>query len=236
MVYTKQYNSQAWTEYARTERIVNNLNPEFSTKISIGYRFEEVQKLKFKIYDIDSRSTVLEDHDFLGEAECTLGQIVSSGTFITTLEQHNNQVNNKGQLCVRAEEVGSLKEEVNFLIIGQSFKKSGIFSKPDPFLEIYKDNTLVYRSIHFKNNCNPVWPKFSVPMRSLRTREGHDTKLLLKSWNFNQNGKHKLIGEVSVTTTELTNAPNTFNLIGKVWLRLTKVYLYFVDDICEILL
>jgi hypothetical protein len=31
------------------------------------------------VYDIDSSSSNLEDHDFLGVAACSLGQIISSG-------------------------------------------------------------------------------------------------------------------------------------------------------------
>ncbi len=205
----------AWTEFRRTERLVNTLNPDFATKILIGYRFEELQKLKFKIYDIDSASAVLEQHDFLGEAECNLGQIVSSGNFVTSL--HHPKGKNKGEICVRAEEIGSNKEEVEFLFSGEGFKKSGPFSKPDPFLAIYKENNaLIHRTPFIKDNCNPKWQKFTVPMRMIRTKDGQDITLTLQCWNWNGDGNHKLIGEVKVNTRELLQAPKTFNLIEKV--------------------
>ena len=41
----------------------------------MDYRFEEVQKLKFSIYDIDNESPTLDDDDFLGFIECTLGEV-----------------------------------------------------------------------------------------------------------------------------------------------------------------
>lgn len=41
----------------------------------MDYKFEEVQKLKFALYDIDSPNQRLTDHDFLGEMECTLGHV-----------------------------------------------------------------------------------------------------------------------------------------------------------------
>lgn len=47
------------------------------------YKFEEQQPLKFEIYDIDTNSTSLKDHDFLGFAMCNLGQIISSGKVST---------------------------------------------------------------------------------------------------------------------------------------------------------
>lgn len=59
----------------RTERIKNCLNPRFSKKFVIDYYFEVVQKLKFGVYDIDNRTVELSDDDFLGEYECTLGQV-----------------------------------------------------------------------------------------------------------------------------------------------------------------
>ncbi len=34
-----------------------------------------VQKLRFEVYDIDSDNCSLQDADFLGELECTLGQV-----------------------------------------------------------------------------------------------------------------------------------------------------------------
>ena len=41
----------------------------------MDYYFEMVQKLKFAVYDIDNETSSLGDDDFLGEAECTLGQV-----------------------------------------------------------------------------------------------------------------------------------------------------------------
>lgn len=37
-----------------------------------------VQKLKFGLYDIDNKTIDLSDDDFLGELECTLGQVRDS--------------------------------------------------------------------------------------------------------------------------------------------------------------
>lgn len=59
----------------RTETAVNNLNPAFAKKFIIDYHFEEVQKLKFALFDQDKSSTQLYEHDFLGEFSCTLGTV-----------------------------------------------------------------------------------------------------------------------------------------------------------------
>lgn len=55
--------------------ILNCLNPKFAKKFVVDYFFETVQRLKFSVYDIDSDSQDVKKHDFLGELECTLGQV-----------------------------------------------------------------------------------------------------------------------------------------------------------------
>lgn len=63
-------------QVGRTERVENNLDPSFATPIKVTYLFEEVQKLEFRVYDIDDYSThSLSDDDFLGSAETTLGLV-----------------------------------------------------------------------------------------------------------------------------------------------------------------
>ena len=217
VVYVQQQSGRAWKEHARTEILQNTLNPEFSTKILIGYRFEEQQKLKFKIYDIDSDDPILENHDFLGEAECSLGQIVSAKYFNTPIIHPGGQTRNQQTLHISVEEVGTNKEEVEFVVSAKDLKKSGLFSKPDPFLAIYKEsNHLVYRTSFLKNNLNPRWPKFIVPLRALWSDLGLKAKLSLQVWNYNRDGSHRFIGEVQTNTREILESPKTYQLSNKV--------------------
>ncbi|CAB1317010.1 unnamed protein product [Coregonus sp. 'balchen'] len=64
--------------FGRTEVIENTLNPEFVRKFILDYFFEERQNLRFDLYDVDSKSPNLSKHDFLGQAFCTLGEVVGS--------------------------------------------------------------------------------------------------------------------------------------------------------------
>lgn len=60
----------------RTEVIKSNLNPVFGKVFSLDYYFEEVQKLRFEVYDIHGTHSIgTRDDDFLGGVECTLGQV-----------------------------------------------------------------------------------------------------------------------------------------------------------------
>lgn len=64
-------------QLCRTERVRNCSSPAFSKTLQIEYHFETVQKLRFGIYDIDNKTPELGDDDFLGGAECSLGQVSS---------------------------------------------------------------------------------------------------------------------------------------------------------------
>ena len=79
VTYIQRFGESRWVEFHRTEVARNTHEPDFASKVQMSYRFEEQQSLKFEVYDIDSSSSNLEDHDFLGVAACNLGQIISSG-------------------------------------------------------------------------------------------------------------------------------------------------------------
>uniref|UniRef100_A0A8C6YRL6 C2 domain-containing protein n=1 Tax=Nothoprocta perdicaria TaxID=30464 RepID=A0A8C6YRL6_NOTPE len=65
-----------WMEVGRV--IKSNLNPVFAKIFTVDYYFEEVQKLRFEVYDSHGHAGVgAHDDDFLGGMECTVGQIVA---------------------------------------------------------------------------------------------------------------------------------------------------------------
>ena len=89
-------------QYDRTETAINNLNPAFSKKFVLDYHFEEVQKLKFALFDQDKSSMQLEEHDFLGQFSCSLGTIVSSKKITRPLLLMNDKPAGKGLITVPA--------------------------------------------------------------------------------------------------------------------------------------
>ena len=54
------------------------MNPKFSRPFEVDYFFEEVQRLNFKVYDLDNDTPQVSDDDFLGQIECTLGEVCVS--------------------------------------------------------------------------------------------------------------------------------------------------------------
>ena len=80
------------------------------------YRFEQMQMLRFEVYDIDDADGVLDEQDSIGFLECTVANIVAAGAkgFIHTLE--SDEIGAKtGTIILIAEELASLKDEVQLL-------------------------------------------------------------------------------------------------------------------------
>uniref|UniRef100_A0A668ASY2 Copine-3 n=1 Tax=Myripristis murdjan TaxID=586833 RepID=A0A668ASY2_9TELE len=159
-----------WYELARTEKVQNCLNPKFAKKFVIDYYFEIVQKLKFGIYDIDNKTIDLSDDDFLGELECTLGQVVSSKKLTRPLVLKNKTPAGKGTITITAEEIKD-NRVVNFEVEARKLDNKDFFGKSDPYLEFYKQTQtgwqLAHRTEVVKNNLNPTWRPFRIPLQSL---------------------------------------------------------------------
>ncbi|CAG7827791.1 unnamed protein product, partial [Allacma fusca] len=54
VVFNRPPGSRSWVQMLRTEIVKDDLNPEFVTKVVLDYRFEQVQALRFEVYDVDS--------------------------------------------------------------------------------------------------------------------------------------------------------------------------------------
>ena len=78
VLYIRDLKSGEWICLDRTETIDNNLHPEWQKKFVLQYKFEERQLLKFEVYDADDNSSNLNNHDFIGSIECSLGEVVSA--------------------------------------------------------------------------------------------------------------------------------------------------------------
>jgi len=114
--------SGTWQEFGRTEQIKDTHHPRWETKFVLDYRFEERQLLKLAVYDIDSSHVNLGDHDFLGETECSLGEImaVQSKGFMRNLSKG-------GKIFVHAEELSSNTDTVTLRFEGKDLDSKDFF-------------------------------------------------------------------------------------------------------------
>uniref|UniRef100_A0A674N834 Copine-3 n=2 Tax=Takifugu rubripes TaxID=31033 RepID=A0A674N834_TAKRU len=201
-----------WCEVGRTEKIMNCLDPAFSKTFVIDYYFEVVQKLRFELYDIDSDNCNLQEADFLGELECTLGQIVSSKKLMRPLVMKDKRPAGKGSITIFAEERTDSRV-VEFEVAARKLDKKDFFGKSDPFLEFYKQTgtgwQLAHRTEVVKNNLNPTWKPFRIPLQSLC---GGDVEKPIKvdCFDHNNSGSHEIIGCFETNLAHIQQASATY--------------------------
>ncbi|KAK6490590.1 copine-4-like isoform X3 [Huso huso] len=198
-----------WLEVDRTEIIRSSINPVFSKVFTVDFYFEEVQRLRYEVYDISSNHNGLKDADFLGGMECTLGQIISQRKLSKPLLKHGNTAG-KSSITVIAEELSGNDDYVELSFSARKLDDKDFFSKSDPFLEIFRMNDdatqqLVHRTETVMNNLNPVWKTFKVSLNSLCSGD-HDRELKCIVWDWDSNGKHDFIGEYHSTFKEMRGA------------------------------
>ncbi|KAK7881095.1 hypothetical protein WMY93_032305 [Mugilogobius chulae] len=205
-----QKNQDTWTEVGRTEQVQNCSSPSFSSRLRIQFHFESVQNLKFCVYDIDNKTSDLKDDDFLGGAELTLGH----KSLTRPLQLKKDKPAGKGSITICAEEVKDNR--------AVSLELEDTFGKSDPFLEILtrrrREWILAYRTEVVKNNLNPVWKKFTVPLHTLcsgdlnkRSRSEPaligpfkpSVSLMVDCSDYDSDGTHDLIGSFSCSVAEL---------------------------------
>lgn len=220
VLFMQEFGGGRWTEVGRTEVISNTLNPDFAHKFVIKYMFEEHQKMKFEVYDVDSPSPKLQDHDFLGYVECTLGEIVASGSYQRNLLFQSSRPN-RGVIIITAEELLNCKIDVTLQFKGKKLDKKDFFGKSDPFLAISKANenssfTVVHRTEYLKRTLNPTWKPFSISLQKLCNGD-EDRSLKFECYDWNSSGSHSLIGEFCTTARTLSKGAtqeNVYELIN----------------------
>uniref|UniRef100_UPI003AABE4C9 copine-4 n=1 Tax=Centroberyx gerrardi TaxID=166262 RepID=UPI003AABE4C9 len=179
-IVLKMQSHGQWLEVDRTEVIRSCVNPTFSKVFTLDFYFEEVQRIRFELYDISSSHNGLKEADFLGSVECTLGQIVSQRKLSKALLRPGGTVG-KAIITITAEELTGNDDYVELSFSARKLDDKDFFSKSDPFLEIYRLNDdatlqLVHRTETVMNNLNPVWKTFKVSLNSLCSGD-HERKL-----------------------------------------------------------
>lgn len=202
IVSIKDSHQDRYFEVGRTERIDDNLNPEWVKKFILNYNFETVQKMKFEVWDVD-----ISGQDFLGRFETTLADIVSfSGRqFIGNLTGVPGRT--LGQIVIVTEEVASCKQIVRMRFGGKNLTKMSWFSSNDPFLVISRSNEDGSSSVVFKTEMchgtqSPVWQPFTMRVTTLCNGD-YDRNIKIDCYDNRRNGSHKLIGTTHTSLRSL---------------------------------
>uniref|UniRef100_A0A7C9DPK1 C2 domain-containing protein n=1 Tax=Opuntia streptacantha TaxID=393608 RepID=A0A7C9DPK1_OPUST len=206
-------------EIGRTEVVLNSLNPTWIKKVNVTYHFEVVQTLVFRVYDVDTqfhnidvKMLKLEDQQFLGEASCALSEVVTKSSRLLTLDLVPHEGINKaahsssyGKLTVHAEESIHSRTAVEIKFRCSELENKDLFSKSDPFLVISRTaesgiSIPICKTEVIKDELNPTWKPVFLSMQQVGSK---DNPLTIECFNFNNNGKHDLIGKIEKSLFDL---------------------------------
>lgn len=115
-----------------------------------------------------------------------------------------------GWIVVSVEEKAGLKDMILFELGATNLDKKDLFSESDPFFTISKVNsddseTLVYRSEFIKDDPNPQWSLVEISKEKLCNGD-NKRKLKVEVLDYDENGKHDLIGNFTTTLEEVIDA------------------------------
>uniref|UniRef100_A0A6I8QF15 Copine V n=1 Tax=Xenopus tropicalis TaxID=8364 RepID=A0A6I8QF15_XENTR len=189
-------------QFGRTEVIDNTLNPDFVRKFVLDYFFEEKQNLRFD--------------DFLGQAFCTLGEVIGSPR--SRLEKPLTGIPGKkcGTIILSAEELSNCRDIVTMQLCANKLDKKDFFGKSDPFLVFYRSNedgtfTICHKTEVIKNTLNPVWQPFTIPVRALCNGD-YDRTVKVDVYDWDRGGSHDFIGEFTTSYRELSRGQSQFSV------------------------
>ncbi|XP_040890844.1 copine-9-like isoform X3 [Toxotes jaculatrix] len=217
VLYVQGLGTKEWREFGRTEVIDNTLNPDFVRKFVLDFFFEEKQNLRFDVYNVDTRSSNLSKHkDFLGQMFCTLGEII--GSTGSRLERTLSGIPGKkcGSIIFTAEELSNCRDIATMQFCANKLDKKDFFGKSDPFLVFYRSNedgtfTICHKTEVIKNNLNPVWQPFTIPVRALCNGD-YDRTVKVDVYDWDRDGSHDFIGEFTTSYRELSRGQSQFNV------------------------
>ncbi|ESO02415.1 hypothetical protein HELRODRAFT_186439 [Helobdella robusta] len=201
-----------WSEVGRTERIKNCLNPQFSRAFEVDYYFEQVQKVRFMIYDIDSKAQNLSDDDFLGSFECTIGEAVSNSPMTRPLSRKNDKRAGTSTITITVREMLIQPEVLSLNFKAKHLDKKDLMGKSDPFLVLHcimPDGSwqVVHKTEVIKNTLDPVWEQFDIRTNQLATIN-YDQPIKIECHDYDSDGSHDLIGSFTTTVNEIMRATN----------------------------
>ncbi|XP_066930296.1 copine-9-like isoform X2 [Clytia hemisphaerica] len=213
-----------WVKIGQTEVMKNELNPTFVKSFTVDYYFEEQQMIKFEVYDEDSSSNNVKNHDFLGCFVTSLGSIVGEhgGKVEHPLQNTNYKKKSAGTIIIRSEEVGNSTDELLISLCGKNLDKKDFFGKSDPYLIFEKCNednsfTKVHKTEIITQNLNPAWKPFRIAVRTLCNGDLQRT-IRVSCFDWDNDGSSDFIGSFETSAKELidykANNRYTYELIN----------------------
>ncbi|KAI3882020.1 hypothetical protein MKW92_050081 [Papaver armeniacum] len=152
-------------------------------------------------------------------------------TLKLTVRNGQGVMRNQGTITVYAEETITSKHAVEMIFRCSKLDNKDLFSKSDPFLRLSRIaegvNIAICKTEVVNNNLNPTWKPVCLTSQQFGSKASfvvscqvivfsvfqlqayifcnllQDTPLLLECFDFNNNGKHDLIGKIQTSVEDL---------------------------------
>lgn len=219
------FDNGKWKVAGKTESLKNTHEPHWTTRVNVPFVFETLQRMRFRVMDVDSGK--LRSDDTLGVVEAPLADIVRAGATQFLLEKKKVTVGTGkglGILTVRAHETDSASGGLTRVRLKLSAKKldraDGPFNKSDPYFVIEHTadygpgaRSILCKSEVVKNSLNPSWREVSFLVNSYG-RPPHDVHLDICLMDFDKVGKHDPLGSVRCSLDALASS-GTLDVINE---------------------
>ena len=122
-IYMQNEKTKQWVLIGETERVMNNLNPNFQRSINVVYFFEKHQVLKFDVLDDDGKNSF----DTVGWAQMSMGDVMGARAQTKMVDLQAKEGGKRGRIIVRAESIQASNIECHWQIQGENLgSKSGL--------------------------------------------------------------------------------------------------------------
>ncbi|CBJ26471.1 n/a [Ectocarpus siliculosus] len=196
-------------EIGRTEIITNSLDPKFVTIVPVTFKFEEVQTLRFEVYDVDtayssSDATLIDPskQDFQGAAECALAQVVGGRdqTWEGLLSGAKRGKGGSPKVVVRAEEVANSNALAEITLAGSnlgngSFLRISRLGEQGPPIPCFKTEVA-------KGSPPRPWAPIKISLQVLANGDPY-RPLLIEAFSRKKSGNHALLGSCKASVNDL---------------------------------
>ncbi|VDK49978.1 unnamed protein product [Anisakis simplex] len=230
--FEKQYKMFLTLQIGQTETVINNLNPVFARHFYINYHFENSERLRFLIYQIDGDSERILVT--LGQCECAVGELLSRGgdmtlRFVTAKvffqSLRINVVIAGASLDVGVLNIRARPSDVTFQALRLQFCGHHMSSPVDNFpvnayfvMLLSCEGTDLKHLLYTSESVSaksPTWNSFVVPLSHFTPPSPGACSIEIDVYNYIANSDDKLIGKCTTSLDHLlrgTGPINTYKL------------------------
>eukprot|EP01125_Pyxidicula_operculata_P020845 TRINITY_DN7824_c0_g1_i1.p1 TRINITY_DN7824_c0_g1~~TRINITY_DN7824_c0_g1_i1.p1 ORF type:complete len:2345 (-),score=492.92 TRINITY_DN7824_c0_g1_i1:135-7169(-) len=188
-----------------------NQSNTFSFSVNSSHVGGEDGTITIKVFDYKDDG----NHSVIGVAQTTLRELLLSTNFKLGVRHSSSCVGGFKLLKIIEDlELMTVQPPLAYEFDMKAFsldKKDGVLSKNDPYLTISRasNNEIIKRTEYLLNSSSPNWSKFIIPATEIGQL---NSEFIIRVYDWDEDGKHDLIGELNTQFIGITFSPFAFAL------------------------